>query len=91
MKLSKKEQRTASLYGEIHIIGEQDYFESASNNVLTAENLEVPKDFLNGKRCLDAGTGGKGVALRGLFRLGSRDITAIDLSEDNIRNAQRTN
>lgn len=58
---------------------------------LTARHLEVCEDFLVGKKCLDAGCGGKGRALRGLFRLGSRDITAIDISETNLENAKKEN
>jgi len=91
MKLSDQESRTAELFGEIHAIVEHEHTSSASDKVLTPDHLEVSGDFLKGRRALDAGVGGMGRALRSIYKLGCRDITAIDISKENIRNAMRAN
>jgi len=91
MELSEREQKTAELYGQIHALEEAEHADLAASKILTAEHLGVPENFLQGKRGLDAGVGGKGRALRGLFRLGCRDITAVDISEVNIKNAKSVN
>ncbi len=90
-KLSETEKKTALLYGRIHALTEEDDVKREADTFLTASHLGVSGDFLKGKRCLDAGCGGKGRALRGLFCLGSRDITAIDISEVNLENAKKEN
>ncbi|MFH1691088.1 MAG: class I SAM-dependent methyltransferase [Candidatus Omnitrophota bacterium] len=90
-RLSKVEQKTALLYGRIHALTDMEDAEREAATFLTARHLETREDFLAGKKCLDAGCGGKGRALKGLFRLGSRDITAIDISEINLENARNEN
>lgn len=85
------EEETAELFGEIHQLAEEDYVEAVRSRVVTPGNLGVRADFLEGKTCLDAGTGGLGRALPGLCDLGARNITAVDLSSDNIANARRRN
>ena len=91
MSLTVQETRTDELFGDIHTLPDEAYVQTSRDRVLTAEHLGVSPDFLSGKSALDAGTGGRGRALQGLFRLGSRDIVALDLSETNIRNARRHN
>lgn len=91
MSLHLQERRTDELFGDIHTLPDDNYVQTSRDRVLTATHLGVPDDFLSGKLVLDAGTGGRGRALEGLYRMGSRDIVAIDLSETNIRNAQRDN
>jgi len=43
---------------------------------------------LAGKKSLDAGCG-IGAAIPALYRMGCRDLPALDLSDENIRNAQK--
>lgn len=90
MELTATEQKTAELFGSIHAIAEREHVD-ASREVLNARHMGVDPDFLVGKRALDAGTGGRGRALLGLYNLGCRDITAADLSEANVQNAQIEN
>jgi SAM-dependent methyltransferase len=87
LKQSSREKRTAELYGEIHAFLE----DGDPTRDDPAAHMAVPKDFLEGKKSLDAGCGGKGWALRKLFALKCRDITAIDLSVANIEGARRAN
>jgi len=91
VNLSTADRRTSELYGEIHAIVEEEHVAAVRDNVLTASDLGLTSTYLVGKRALDAGVGGMGRALRGLFRLGCRDITAVDISGENIRNAWRRN
>ena len=91
MSLNIQERRTDELFGDIHALPDSDYIQTSRDRVLTAAHLGVADDFLAGKSALDAGTGGRGRALQGLYRMGSRDIVAIDLSETNIQNARRDN
>jgi 2-polyprenyl-3-methyl-5-hydroxy-6-metoxy-1,4-benzoquinol methylase len=91
VSVAQQERRTEELFGDIHSLPDGDYVQTSRDRVLTAAHLDVPENFLNGKSALDAGTGGRGRALAGLYRMGARDIVAIDLSETNIRNAQRDN
>ncbi len=91
MSVTVQERRTDELFGDIHRLPADDYVQASRDRVLTAAHLGVADDFLAGKSVLDAGTGGRGRALEGLYRMGSRDIVAVDLSETNIKNAQRDN
>lgn len=85
------EEKTAELFGDIHQLPEEVYVEAVRSKVLTSVNLGVAEDFLEGKTCLDAGTGGLGRALPGLCTLGTQRIAAVDLSPDNIASARKRN
>lgn len=87
------EGATASLYADIHgyLDTTGDYRRRWYEATYAPERLGVGPDFLAGKAALDAGCGGKGLFLMSLFLAGSRDITAVDLSPDNIDNARQAN
>lgn len=91
VELTKNEKRTSDLYAEIHALEAAEHFDLRKTQILTANHLGAPDDFLDGKTSLDAGVGGKGRALYGLYKLGCRKITAIDISSVNIENARKAN